>query len=133
LAEPEPTVFIVDDEPAIVEAVAEAVELMGLKPAPYGSADAFLAAYQRTGPACLVLNVTMPGKSGLQLQKELAAAGSTLPIIMITGYADVRMAVEAMKAGAFEFLEKPFRTQELCDSIERAIKLDAENWKEPEP
>ena len=71
----------------------------------------------------------MPGMSGLQLQKELNRQGATLPIILITGHADVRMAVEAMKAGAFEFFEKPFRTQDLCDKIQEAVKSDKEKWR----
>jgi RNA polymerase sigma factor (sigma-70 family) len=77
----------------------------------------------------LVLDVRMPGMSGLELQKELLARKIELPTIIITGFGDVRMAVEAMKAGAVEFLEKPFRTQELCDLIQKAIKVDAVNWQ----
>ena len=102
---------------------------IGLKAQSWSSGDAFLAAYAPTGPGCLVLDVRMPGMSGLELQKELNQRGAALPIILITGHADVRMAVEAMKAGALEFFEKPFRTQDLCDKIQEAVKLDKEKWQ----
>ena len=90
---------------------------------PIESAEEFLEAYQASGPGCLVLDVRVPGMSGMELQKQLTAAGSTLPIIFITGHADVRMAVEAMERGAFGFLEKPFRPQELCEKIQSAVRL----------
>jgi FixJ family two-component response regulator len=128
--EPGPTVYVVDDDPAVLKAVTEAVELMGLTPESHCSADQFLEAYRArrpTGPACLILNVTMPGTSGLELQAQLRAAGISLPVIIITGHADVRMAVRAMKAGAVDFLEKPFRTEELSTSIRAAIALDDED------
>ena len=86
--------------------------LLGLKAAAFRSASEFLAAYSPDGPGCLVLDVRMPGMSGLELQNEILARGIELPTIVVTGFGDVRMAVEAMKAGAMEFLEKPFRTQE---------------------
>ncbi len=127
---PEPTVFLVDDDPMIVAALKELVGLLGLNCASYRSAAEFLESYRPTGPGCLVLDVRMPGMSGLELQKELTARGIDLPTIIITGFADVRIAVEAMKAGAVEFLEKPFRTQELCDHIQRAVKLDVANWQQ---
>ena len=125
----EATVFIVDDDPAVIRLVTELAGAIGLRAQSWSSADAFLAAYAPTGPGCLVLDVRMPGMSGLQLQEELNGRGATLPIILITGHADVRMAVEAMKAGAFEFFEKPFRTQDLCDKIQEAVKLDKEKWQ----
>jgi FixJ family two-component response regulator len=123
------TVYIVDDDAAILHAVTELVELIDLDPRPFHSADEFLKAYRPTGPGCLVLDVRMPGMSGLELQRQLAAAGKPLPTIVITGHGDVRMAVEAMKLGALEFLEKPFRTQELCDNIQRAVRLDGQKWQ----
>jgi FixJ family two-component response regulator len=123
-----PTVFVVDDDPAVGELVAELARAIGFQAQAWPSADSFLAAYTPTGPGCLVLDVRMPGMSGLQLQKELAQRQASLPIILITGHADVRMAVEVMKAGAFELFEKPFRTQELCDKIQEAIDLDRQNW-----
>jgi RNA polymerase sigma factor (sigma-70 family) len=125
----QPTVFVVDDDPAINEAVAELVELIGLKASTYTSATDFLEDFQPRGPACLVLDIRMPGMSGLELQRKLADAQRSLPVVVITGHGDVRMAVEAMKLGAVEFLEKPFRAQELCDSIQKAIRVDEENWR----
>jgi len=129
MTEEKPTVFIVDDDPNITGALSELIEIIDLKPAPFNSADRFLESYKPDGPACLVLDIRMPGMSGLELQKELVSRGDTLPIIIITGHGDIRMAVEAMSAGAFNFLEKPYRTQELCDNIQKAISLDAERWE----
>lgn len=126
---PEPTVFVVDDDPAVIEVIVELVKLIGLRPQAYGSAGDFLKGYQRSGPACLVLDVRMPGISGLELQKQLAATGDNIPVIIVTGHGDIRMAVDSMKAGAHEFLEKPFRTQELCDSIQRAVRSDQDTWE----
>jgi len=125
----EPTVFLVDDDPAILRILTRLVRSLGLKAAAYKSADAFLKAYQPPEPGCLVLDVRMPGMSGLEVQSHLAATQDTLPIIFITGYGDVRMAVEAMERGAFSFLEKPFRTQELCDKIQEAVGLAEKNWQ----
>jgi len=127
--EDKPTVFIVDDDPSITGAISELVEVIDLEPAAYNSADRFLKSYQPDGPGCLVLDIRMPGMSGLELQRELVSRGDRLPIIVITGHGDIRMAVEAMGAGAFNFLEKPFRTQELCDNNQKAIKLDEERWQ----
>ncbi len=127
-----PTVFLIDDDPAIIAALKELVGLLGLQAVAYRSASEFLEAYRPSGPGCLVLDVRMPGMSGLELQKELLARGIELPTIIITGFGDVRMAVEAMKAGAIEFLEKPFRPQELCDHIHRAIKLATDKWQSRE-
>jgi len=123
------TVFIVDDDPAVIKLVTELVGAIGLRAQSWRSADTFLAAYAPTGPGCLVLDVRLPGMSGLELQKELTRRGATLPVILITGHADVRMAVEAMKAGALEFFEKPFRMQDLCDKIQEAVKQDQATWK----
>jgi FixJ family two-component response regulator len=125
----EPTVFLVDDDPMIVAALKDLVEMLGLNCSCFHSATEFLEAYHPTGPGCLVLDVRMPGMSGLELQKELTARGFELPTIVITGFADVRIAVEAMKAGAVEFLEKPFRTQELCDHIQKVMKLAVAGWE----
>ena len=126
----EPTVFIIDDDPAMTAVQAELIGLLGLKTACFRSASEFLATCQPSGPGCLVLDVHMPGMSGLELQKELTARGIELPTIFVTGFGDVRMAVEAMKAGAIEFLEKPFRSQELCDLVQRAIRLDVARWQD---
>jgi FixJ family two-component response regulator len=125
----EPTVFIVDDDDAVVRSLTEVVELIGLKVKSFASGNEFLKNYKPSGPACLILDVIMPQMSGLELQKHLAAAGLALPTILISGHSDVRTAVEAMKLGAIEFLEKPFRMQELCDNIQKAIRLDEEKWR----
>jgi RNA polymerase sigma factor (sigma-70 family) len=128
----EPTVYIVDDDEAIVQSLTDFVELIGLKVKSYSSGSQFLKEYKSSGPACLILDVIMPDMSGLEMQKQMAAAGITLPTIFITGHSDVRMAVEAMKQGAIEFLQKPFRIQELCDNIQKAIRLDEEKWRRRE-
>jgi len=128
----EPTVFIVDDDEAIVRSLTDVVELIGLKVKSFSSGSQFLKVYKPSCPACLILDVIMPDMSGLELQKHLAAAGITLPTIVITGHSDIRTAVESMKLGAIEFLEKPFRVQELCENIQKAIKLDREKWRRRE-
>ena len=122
-------VYVVDDDPAVSRVVAELVKAIRLNVEAYGSAEEFLEAYKDDGPGCLVLDVRIPGTSGTELQKTLAAAGRTLPIIFITAHADVRMAVEAMDRGAFGFLEKPFRMQELCEKIQSAVAQDVEAWR----
>ena len=127
-----PVVYVVDDDPAIIRLLEELVKALGLNVEAYQSAEEFLEAYQASGPGCLVLDVRVPGMSGMELQKQLTAAGSSLPIVFITGHADVRMGVEAMERGAFGFLEKPFRPQELCDKIQSAVRLDAETWRRRE-
>ncbi|MGD0654550.1 MAG: response regulator [Thermoguttaceae bacterium] len=125
----EPTVYIVDDDEPVVRSLTDVIELIGLKVKSFSSGSQFLKGYKPSGPACLILDVIMPDMSGLELQKHLAAAGITLPTVIISGHSDVRTAVEAMKLGAIEFLEKPFRIQELCDNIQRAIRLDEEKWR----
>ena len=128
----QPVVHVVDDDPAIIRLLTELVKAIELNVDAYESAEKFLEAYQASGPGCLALDVRVPGMSGMELQKQLTAAGSTLPIIFITGHADVRMAVEAMERGAFGFLEKPFRPQELCEKIQSAVRLDVEAWRRRE-
>ena len=122
--EAQATVYIVDDDPPTVELIAELVKVIGFKAESYRSAEEFLEAYRPTGPACLVVDAILPGISGLELQKELATAGKTLPVVMITAYGDVRTAVEAMKGGAVDFFRKPFGADELLRSIRKAIKAD---------
>jgi FixJ family two-component response regulator len=124
------TVFIVDDDPAILRLISELVTSFGLKIQSWTSAEQFLGECRPNRPGCLILDVNMPGMSGLQLQSVLLAAGITLPVIMITGYGDVRMAVDAMRAGACHFLEKPLRMHELWESIREAIRLDEKKWLE---
>jgi two-component system, LuxR family, response regulator FixJ len=124
------TVFIVDDDPAILRLISELVASFGMKAQSWTSAEQFLSEFRPAGPGCLVLDVTMPGMSGLKLQKALSTAGFTLPVIMVTAHGDVRMAVDAMRAGARNFLEKPLRIHELWESIQEALRLDEKMWLE---
>ena len=121
-----PTLFLVDDDPAISRALASAGQLLGLPVLSFSSAAQFLRCYDRSQPGCLILDIKMPGMSGLELQQKLITEGIHLPVIMISGHADVRIAVEAMSRGAITLLEKPFRLDELLAHIRRAVELDAE-------
>jgi len=118
------TVFIVDDDPAMRSAMSSLVRSVGLAVETYQSAQAFLDDRDRDRPGCLVLDVRMPGMSGLELQDLLLERNVRLPLIMVTGYGNVPMAVRALKAGAVAFLEKPFNDQELLDAIHNAIEID---------
>jgi two-component system response regulator FixJ len=118
------TVFLVDDDPAVRDALRLLMESVSLPVQAYATAWEFLDTYDPGQPGCLVLDVRLPGMSGLELQKELNARKIYLPVIIITGHGDVPMAVRAMKAGAFDFLEKPFNDQELLDRIHQAIRRD---------
>jgi len=122
--EDQPTVLVVDDDATVREAIAAVVKSVGLRAEVFVSAQDFLARRPACGPCCLVLDVRLPGLSGLDFQKELIAEGSDLPIIFLTGYGDIPMTVRAMKAGAVEFLTKPFRDQDLVDAIHKAIDQD---------
>jgi FixJ family two-component response regulator len=122
--ENEPTVFVVDDDPAARGSVAALVASHGLKVETFGSAEEFLAARDRAQPGCLIADVRMAGMSGLELQERLAAKGDPLPVIVITGFADIPMAVRAMQAGAITFLEKPCADNELWQSIQAALDSD---------
>ena len=124
--ESKPTVFVVDDDSAVRHSLRWLLESAGLLVETYETAQAFLHAFQPKRPGCLVLDVRMPGLSGLDLQEQLHAQHITLPIIIITGHGDVSMAVRAMKGGAIDFIEKPFSEQLLLDRIHQAIALDAE-------
>jgi FixJ family two-component response regulator len=117
-------VFVVDDDPSIREAIESLVKLAGLRVEAFGTAQEFLRNERPDLPGCVVLDVELPGLSGLDLQRELAAHGIKLPIIFITGYGDIPMSVRAMKAGATEFLTKPFRDQDLLDAIQQALERD---------
>jgi FixJ family two-component response regulator len=118
------TVYVVDDDPAVREALQSLLRSVGLRVELFDSVPAFLAAKKPDVPSCLVLDVRLPGQSGLEFQDELRSANVPLPIIFITGHGDIRMSVRAMKAGAVEFLTKPFRDQELLDAIQFAITRD---------
>jgi two-component system response regulator FixJ len=119
-----PIVYIVDDDDAIRAALRLLLKSVGLAATPLSSAQEFLASYQPQQPGCLILDVRMPGMSGLDLQQELNVRGAIIPVIFITGHGDVPMAVEAMQQGAFDFLQKPFRDQDLIDRIQRALAKD---------
>jgi len=122
----EPTVFVVDDDSAVRGAIARLLKSVGLKAKTFGSAREFLDNYDGEAAGCLVLDVRMPGMSGLDLQEALAEQKVTLPIIISTGHADVPMAVRALKLGAVNFIEKPFSDQLLLDSIRQAIQRDTD-------
>jgi FixJ family two-component response regulator len=117
-------VFVVDDDPSIREAIESLLKLAGLRVETFGTAQEFLRNERPDLPGCVVLDVELPGLSGLDLQRELAAHGIKLPVIFITGYGDIPMSVRAMKAGATEFLTKPFRDQDLLDAIQQALERD---------
>ncbi len=119
--EPEFLVHVVDDDDAVRDAVLELLDSVGIDAIGFESADAFLRVFNSNMAGCLVLDIRMPGMSGLDLQKKLMEMGASLPIIFITGHGDIPMAVEAIKRGAVEFIQKPFRDQELLDCIQNAI------------
>src|SRR5580698_7165975 len=125
-----PIVFVVDDDEPVREAIKKLIESAGLRAATFGSAREFFNSQRPDVPACLVLDVRLPDVSGLDFQNDLAAANVLIPIIFITGHADVPMSVRAMKAGAVEFLTKPFRGQELLAAIQEAIAKDRVAWSE---
>jgi len=121
-----PTVFIVDDDASVRHSIEDLLESVGLQSKCFASAQEFLSSEHSSGPSCLVLDVRLPGISGLDLQRELSKAASRIPIIFITGHADIPMTVKAMKSGAVEFLTKPFREQDLLDAIQRSLARDRE-------
>jgi two-component system response regulator FixJ len=123
----EPTVFVVDDDPAVLRSMTALVQVVFPRAEGYCSAAEFLAAYRPGRPGCLVLDVAMPRMSGLELHRKLIEDRIDLPVVFVTGHANVQMAVGAMQAGAVNFLEKPFREQDLWDSIRRALELDERN------
>lgn len=126
MTEPPPVVIIVDDDQSFRTFLARLIGTIGLKTILFASAEEFLSTRPPDGPACLVLDVQMPGLSGLDLQRELARTGHQLPIVFMTGHGDIPMTVEAMKAGAVGFLAKPFRNQDLLDAVKEGISLDRE-------
>src|SRR6202035_2696148 len=118
------TVLVIDDDPDLRASVGRLLRSLGLDARLFASIPEFLEADPPDGPACLVLDVRLPGQSGLDLQRELASSNRELPIIFITAHGDIRMSVQAMKGGAIEFLTKPFRDQELLDAIQVALCRD---------
>ena len=124
MAELDPIVIVIDDDPSFRRSTERLIQSVGYKVEAFKSATDFLRDPRPDAPACVVLDVRMPGLSGLDLQGELAQAGVQIPIIFVTGHGDIPMSVRAMKAGAVEFLTKPFREQDLLDAIQQAIKSD---------
>ena len=124
---PPPLVYVVDDDDSMRRALCLLLNTVGYKTMAFSNPTEFLAHFDPDAHACLVLDIRMPGMSGLELQQHLNRTGSMLPVLFITGHGDVPMAVQAMKEGAFEFIQKPFRDQDLLDRINHALQQDAEN------
>src|ERR1019366_8141258 len=122
-----PTIYVVDDDDGMRRALDILLSTVGYKTAVFSRPTEFLAQFSADAPGCLVLDIRMPEMSGLEVQQRLNRMGSMLPVIFITGHGDVPMAVQAMKEGAFEFIQKPFRDQDLLDRINHALQQDAEN------
>ena len=129
----EPTVILVDDDETVRESLKWLIESVDLRVVTYGSAAEFIESFDPLAPGCLVLDVRMPGTSGLELQENLAAHRCGLPVIIITGHADVPMSVRAFEGGAFAFLEKPINQQVLLEKISKAIEQDKINRQEAVP
>jgi RNA polymerase sigma factor (sigma-70 family) len=124
VARPEPLVFVVEDDRSLREAIKLLLETVDLRVETFRTAEQFLSSERPDVPSCLVLDVRLPGVSGLELQRRMVRAGVTIPTIFITGHGDVPMSVQAMKAGAVEFLTKPFRDQQLLDAVQQALDRD---------
>ena len=129
----EPTVILVDDPDSVRDALKWLIESVDLHVDTYASATEFLESFDPTASGCLVLDVRMPGMSGLELQENLAAHNCGLPVLIITGHADVAMCVRAFEGGAFAFLEKPINQQNLLEQVQKAIEQDAKNRQESMP
>jgi two-component system, LuxR family, response regulator FixJ len=127
MREPAATIYIVDDDEGVRNSLRFLLKSVGHVCHTLASAQEFLERYQPKQPGCLILDVRMPGMSGLELQQQLNLRGAIIPVIFITGHGDVPMAVEAMQHGASDFLQKPFRDQDLLDRIQRALERDARN------
>ena len=124
MPEENPTVLVVDDDPQMRDSIGQLLRSLGMNNKLFASVSDFLKSDKPDGPTCLVLDVRLPGRSGLEFQRDLAAANRDLPIIFITGHGDIPMTVQAMKGGAIEFLTKPFRDQDLLDAIEAGLVRD---------
>ena len=120
----DPTVFVIDDDAAVRDAITGVMKSVGLRAETFASTQDFLRRWRSTGPSCLVLDVRLPGLSGLEFQHELTSSNISIPIIFLTGYGDIPMTVRAMKAGAVEFLTKPFRHQDLVEAIQKGLDRD---------
>src|SRR3954463_15492372 len=121
MPEDNPTVLVVDDDPQMRDSIGQLLRSLGMETQLFESVSDFLKSEEPDGPTCLVLDVRLPGRSGLEFQHDLAAANRNLPIIFVTGHGDIPMTVQAMKGGAIEFLTKPFRDQDLLDAIEAGL------------
>src|SRR5713101_4911130 len=123
-SEQQPTIVVIDDDPSIRKALDNLFRSVGLAVELFGSPQEFLQSKRPDRPGCIVLDIRFPGRSGLDMQRDLGQTGTRLPIIFITGYGDIPMSVRAMKAGAVEFLTKPFRDQDLLDAVGTALEAD---------
>jgi FixJ family two-component response regulator len=124
MTKPDSIVFVVDDDPSVRRAIKRLIESEGLQVELFGSAQEFLQSTRPDVPSCLVLDIRLPGINGLDFQRQLAEANIHIPIVFITGHGDIPMSVRAMKAGAVEFLTKPFRDQDLLDAVQVALERD---------
>ncbi len=132
IADPGPIVYVVDDDPSVRAALEDLLASMGLQVRAFASTQAFLEHDLEDAPACLVLDVRMPGQSGLEFHRTMGSHGLQLPVVFITGHGDIAMGVNAIKDGAIEFLTKPFRDQELLDAIHKGIEIDRQRRREGE-
>ncbi len=126
MSEKSTTIFIVDDDEAIRDSLAVLLKTVDLNATTFSSGDEFLEAYDSGWEGCILLDIRMPGTSGMEVQKRLAESGCSIPVIFITGHGDIPMAVEAMHGGAFDFIQKPFRDQDLLDRIDQALTTSNE-------
>jgi two-component system response regulator FixJ len=131
MTEKAPVVVVVDDDPAARTSLRLLLKSLGIAAVTYESAAAFLAEFDPEQPGCLLLDIRMPIMSGLQLQQQLHERGNVAPVIFLTGHGDITMAVEAMRQGAFDFLQKPFRDQDLLDQVQKALAKDRARRDEP--
>jgi two-component system, LuxR family, response regulator FixJ len=127
---PAATIFVVDDDDGMRRALGTLLSTVGYKTTVFALPSEFFARFRTNEPGCLILDIRMPEMSGLEVQQQLNRLGAMLPVIFITGHGDVPMAVQAMKEGAYQFIQKPFRDQELLDHINHALQLDRENRKD---
>lgn len=126
---PEPTVFVIDDDKAVRHFLRGLIASVNLRVEAFTSAQEFLAAYRSSLPGCLLLDIRMPGMSGLELQQELSVRGIDLPVIVLTGHGNVQVAVHAMKAGAVDFIEKPFNNELLLDRVQQAVAKSVDTYE----